>query len=102
MLKKKLLSVSLGLLCLFSFAVKAESVNALFHQNSDPVAGNPKGKVTVVEFFDYQCSHCMTMAPVIEAIIKNNPNVRVVFKDFPIRGPVSEFAAKAALAANKQ
>lgn len=74
----------------------------LFHQANDPVAGNPNGKVTVVEFFDYQCPHCVDMAPVIEGIIKANPDVRVVFKDFPIRGPVSEFAAKAALAANKQ
>lgn len=42
------------------------------------------------------------MAPVITDIIKANPDVRVVFKDFPIRGPLSEFAARAALAANKQ
>ena len=102
MLRKILLSFSLGLLFLFSLAVKAESVNALLHASNDPVAGNPKGKITVVEFFDYQCGHCMSMAPVIASIIKNNPNVRVVFKDFPIRGPVSEFAARAALAANKQ
>lgn len=74
----------------------------LFHASNDPVAGNPNGKVTVVEFFDYQCPHCLDMAPVIEGIIKANPDVRVVFKDFPIRGPVSEFAAQAALAANKQ
>ena len=76
--------------------------NALFHQAGDPVAGNPQGKVTVVEFFDYQCPHCLDMAPVIEGIIKANPDVRIVFKDFPIRGPISETAAKAALAANLQ
>ena len=77
-------------------------VNVLFKQNNDPMAGNPNGKVTIVEFFDYQCPHCVDMAPVIDAIIKNNPNVRVVFKEFPIRGPMSELAARAALAANKQ
>ena len=75
---------------------------ALFNQNGDPLAGNPQGKVTVVEFFDYQCPHCLDMAPVIESIIKSNPDVRIVFKDFPIRGPMSETAAKAALAANLQ
>ncbi|VVC76740.1 Disulfide bond formation protein D [Aquicella siphonis] len=75
---------------------------SLFHQANDPVAGNPDGKVTVVEFFDYQCPHCVDMAPVMSSIIKANPDLRVVFKDFPIRGPVSEFAARAALAANKQ
>ena len=42
------------------------------------------------------------MAPVMAEVIKANPNVRVVFKEFPIRGPMSEFAARAALAANKQ
>lgn len=74
----------------------------LFHQANDPVAGNPNGKVTIVEFFDYQCPHCADMAPVVAAIIKANPDVRFVFKEFPIRGPASELAARAALAANKQ
>lgn len=74
----------------------------LFHQTSDPVVGNPKGKITVVEFFDYQCPHCVDMTPVLEEIVKNNPDVRIIFKEFPIRGPVSEFAARAALAANEQ
>jgi protein-disulfide isomerase len=74
----------------------------LFHDSQDPVAGNANGKVTVVEFFDYQCPHCVEMTPVLEAIVKSNPNVRIVFKEFPIRGPASEMAAKAALAANMQ
>jgi protein-disulfide isomerase len=74
----------------------------LFHQANDPVVGNANGKITVVEFFDYQCGHCIEMAPVITEILKSNPDVRVVYKEFPIRGPVSEFASRAALAANKQ
>jgi len=74
----------------------------LFHQANDPVAGNPNGKVTVVEFFDYQCPHCVDMAPVISAVVKSNPDLRIVFKELPIRGPMSEFASRAALAANKQ
>lgn len=74
----------------------------LFRQNTDPVIGNPNGKITIVEFFDYQCPHCVDMAPVIADIVKSNSDVRIIFKDFPIRGPVSEFAARAALAANKQ
>lgn len=77
-------------------------VNPLFHQAVDPVAGNPDGQVTIVEFFDYQCPHCVDMAPVIASIIKSNPDVRIVFKEFPIRGPQSIYAAKAALAANMQ
>lgn len=74
----------------------------LFRSPTDPVAGNPKGTITIVEFSDYQCSHCTTMSPVLSKIIKQNPNVRVVLKEFPIRGPMSETAARAALAAQKQ
>lgn len=82
--------------------IAASFAKSLFHEGSDPVAGNPNGKVTIVEFFDYQCPHCVDMAPVMDSIIKANPNLRVIYKEFPIRGPVSEFAARAALAANKQ
>jgi protein-disulfide isomerase len=74
----------------------------LFHQANDPIAGNVQGKVSIVEFFDYQCPHCVDMAPVMTAIIKANPDVRIVYKEFPIRGPISEFASRAALAANMQ
>lgn len=91
-----------SIVTLFSLTAYAETVNALFHQAGNPVVGNPRGNVTVVEFFDYQCGHCISMVPVMDAIIRSNPNVRVVYKDFPIRGPASEFAARAALAANKQ
>ncbi len=76
--------------------------HVLFSKAGDPAAGNPAGKVTMVEFFDYQCSHCIEMTGVIEALVKGNPELRVVFKDFPIRGPLSELAAKASLAANYQ
>ncbi|VVC76741.1 Thiol:disulfide interchange protein DsbA [Aquicella siphonis] len=96
----KYLMFAFGLL--FSLNASADVVKSLFHHEQDPVAGNPKGSVTVVEFFDYQCSHCINMAPVISAIIKANPKVRIVFKEYPIRGPMSEIAARAALAANMQ
>lgn len=100
---KKYLSLSF-LFCFFlcSFAVNAEPLSALFRHNSDPMVGNPHGDITIVEFFDYQCSHCMNMVPVIDNIVKNNKNVRFVFKDFPIRGDTSEIAARAAIAAQKQ
>lgn len=77
-------------------------VQPLFNQANDPVVGNVTGPVTVVEFFDYQCPHCVDMGPVIDAILKANSNVRFVFKEFPIRGEMSDFAARAALAANMQ
>lgn len=97
----KFILFAFGLFC--SFAAYAESpINALFHHANDPIAGNPKGNVTIVEFFDYQCSHCSNMAPVIAAVIKSNPNVRVVFKEYPVRGSGSELASRAALAAHMQ
>jgi protein-disulfide isomerase len=74
----------------------------LFKSAGDPVIGNADGKVTLVEFFDYQCPHCVDMDPDVMAIIKANPDVRVVMKEFPIRGPMSLYATKAALAAAKQ
>lgn len=91
-----------AILFTLSLTAKADALQALLHHKNDPIAGNPKGKITVVEFFDYQCSHCISMAPVLSDIIKANPDVRVVFKEFPIRGAMSQFAARAALAANLQ
>lgn len=80
----------------------SQYADALFRQKSDPVTGNKEGVVTVVEFFDYQCPHCVDMAPVIEEVVKSSPNVRIVYKEFPIRGEMSDYAARAALAANMQ
>lgn len=82
--------------------VSPQFVNELFKKSNDPIGGNPKGTLTVTEFMDYQCLHCVEMGPALDAIIKANPDIRFVFKELPIRGPLSEFAARAALAAQKQ
>ncbi|CAN5773142.1 DsbA family protein [soil metagenome] len=58
---------------------------------------NPNGKITVVEFFDYRCGYCKSSAPEIVKIIQENPDVRFVFKEFPIFGGESNLAAKVAL-----
>ena len=58
---------------------------------------NPDGKVTVVEFFDYQCGYCKLAAPQVAQMIKDHPDVRFVFKEMPIFGGVSDTAAKLAL-----
>jgi protein-disulfide isomerase len=60
---------------------------------------NPQGKVTVVEFFDYRCGYCKTIAPEVVKLIEENPDVRFVFKEMPIFGSVSDTAAKIALTA---
>jgi len=58
---------------------------------------NPDGKITVVEFFDYRCGYCKTSAPEVLKIIDENPDVRFVFKEFPIFGGESQLAAQVAL-----
>jgi protein-disulfide isomerase len=76
----------------------------IFGANGTQVAGNPNGTVTLVEFFDYQCVHCANVHKdhVIENLIGANPNLRVVYKEFPIFGEGSVYASKAALAATLQ
>jgi protein-disulfide isomerase len=59
---------------------------------------NPSGAVTVTEFYDYRCPHCIDAAPAVVALIRQHPDVRVVFKEMPIFGAVSQHAARAALA----
>jgi protein-disulfide isomerase len=78
-----------------------ENTDQLF-QGKITVVGNPKGNVTIVEFFDYQCIHCKKMSPVINSLIKKDSDLRVVYKEFPIFGKSSELASKAALAAGMQ
>ncbi len=78
-----------------------ENINELI-SGKVAVVGNPKGNVTMVEFFDYQCIHCKKMAPVINALLKQDKNLKVVYKEFPIFGKSSEVASRAALAAGMQ
>jgi protein-disulfide isomerase len=74
----------------------------VFRDPDSPVGGNPDGDVTLVEFFDYNCPYCRQMAPVMTQAETDDPQLRIVYKEFPILGPGSVLAAKAALAANKQ
>ncbi len=74
----------------------------LLNDPVSPVAGNPKGTVNVIEFFDYRCPHCKAMQPELSALLAHDRNVRLVYKQLPIFGAESEFAARAALAAQKQ
>jgi protein-disulfide isomerase len=64
--------------------------------------GNPKGDVTVVEFFDYACGFCRTARPDIEQLLASDPNVKVVYHEMPVLGEGSLEAAKISLAAAKQ
>ena len=76
----------------------AERRNDLHNDPTTPVEGNPKGDVTLVEFFDYRCGYCKQMASVIDEAVKANPDVRVLVKNLPILGPDSLEAARLILA----
>ncbi|WP_340117294.1 DsbA family protein [Pelagibius sp. 7325] len=75
---------------------------ALVADPADPVLGNPDGDVTLVEFFDYRCPYCKRMTDTLAALIKEDSNLRVVMKEFPILSRESVQAARAALAAERQ
>ena len=83
-------------------AALAQQHAALFQDAADPVKGNPRGDVTIVEFFDARCGYCKQMHPAMEALLARDRNVRVVMKDLPILGPPSVLASRALLAAQRQ
>jgi protein-disulfide isomerase len=74
----------------------------LFRNPTSPVIGNPKGDVTLVEFFDYQCGYCKAVHADVRRLLDSDGKVRLVYKEFPILGPASITAARAALAAQRQ
>lgn len=67
-----------------------------------PVAGNKNGNITIVEYFDYNCPYCRKLAPELAQVVFDDGKVRMIFKDWPILGPVSVYAAKIALATKYQ
>ncbi len=75
---------------------------ALLNDPGSPVGGNPNGDVTVVEFFDYRCPYCKAVSPSLSQLLEDDGNIRFVYKEWPILGPVSVTAARVALAARKQ
>lgn len=79
-----------------------EHADLLFAKDQKTVIGKPDAPIVVVEFMDYQCGHCRDMGETIEQFVSNNPDVRVVVREFPIFGGQSLMAAKAALVAADQ
>jgi protein-disulfide isomerase len=74
----------------------------IYDNPQTPVGGNPQGRVSLVEFFDYRCPYCKESQPSLEKLVAKDPELRLVYKEFPILGPVSVTAAHAALAAARQ
>ena len=80
----------------------SKNADAIFRSPVTPVAGNPNGDVSVVEFFDYNCPYCRRALPDVLKLINQDGKVRLVLKELPILSDDSVAAAKLALAANKQ
>jgi protein-disulfide isomerase len=79
-----------------------ENADEIFRSSADFVAGNPQGDVTMVEFFDYNCPWCKKSMPIIKKLLETDGKLKIVFKEFPILGEGSEYAARAAMASQAQ
>jgi protein-disulfide isomerase len=80
--------------------VSRSSVDALLAPPlATPASGDPKAKVTVVEFFDYQCPICRGIEPDLKKLVDQDHNVRIVHKDLPVFGAASQYAAYCSFAA---
>ena len=78
----------------------AANRDKLENNEQSPFAGNPKGDIVVVEFFDYSCGYCKRVIGDVVKLIEEDKDIKFVFKDLPILGPGSELAARAAVAAH--
>ncbi|HVL20079.1 MAG TPA: DsbA family protein [Amaricoccus sp.] len=79
-------------------ALVAANAVAIFDDGFSWVGGNPAGKLTIVEFLDYQCGFCRKAQPEITELLERNDDVRLIVKEMPILGPGSDLAARAAVA----
>jgi protein-disulfide isomerase len=74
----------------------------LYYPTLHTVTGNPHGKITIVEFFDYDCQYCRHLAPLLSALVDSNHDIRIVYRDYPLLSAGSLFAARMALGAIQQ
>lgn len=79
-----------------------ENRSAIYEDAGSVITGNVDGDVTIVEFFDYNCPYCKRVYPTLVQLREDDPGLRFIFKEFPILGPASVFAARAALASRHQ
>lgn len=75
--------------------------DALYGQ-SDPTGGNAEADVTIVEFLDPRCAYCRQIAPTLAMLRRNDPGIRIIYKDMPVLGPASVMLSRALLAADRQ
>jgi protein-disulfide isomerase len=96
-----------GLSCIPALAKDAQYIDADHHaalvkDSSGETLGAAKADVTIVEFFDYNCPYCKRFAPTLRKLLREDTGAAVVYKDWPILGEVSAYAARSALAAQWQ
>lgn len=80
----------------------SEARETLTNSPHGAVIGNPQGDITLVEFFDYNCGYCKRALGDVRTLVKSDPKLRVVLKDFPVLGPDSVEASRIALAVKQQ
>src|SRR5882762_1203206 len=76
--------------------------SAVLRDPEIPVAGNPDGDITIVEYFDFNCPYCRKLEPELRQVVQDDGKVKLVYKDWPVLGPVSIAAARMALATKYQ
>ena len=76
----------------------AQYYDQLFNDGYSYVAGNPEGSLQIVEFIDYKCGYCKRAHPEVKVLLENNPDIRLVIKEFPILGEESTLSTRAAIA----
>lgn len=105
-MNRRALLAGLGTLALASQMAPALaddlSAEMILNDPDAPVSGNPKGDVTIISFFDYNCPFCKRTVSPLEAVMKSDGKIRHVYKDWPILAQSSVYGAKLALAAKYQ
>lgn len=80
----------------------AENASTIFNSPRGVVLGNKDGDVTFVEFFDYNCGYCKRAMSDMLDLMKTDPKLKVVLKEFPVLSPGSVEAAQVAVAVRMQ
>jgi len=85
-----------------TWAAQEIDVNGILRDPEAPESGNPKGNLTIVSFFDYNCPFCKKAEPDLEKVVREDGNIRLVYKDWPILTEASVYGAQLALGAKYQ
>jgi protein-disulfide isomerase len=91
-----------GAMAATAVVIRVEQQRSILKDSGTAVLGVANPEVTVVEYFDYNCPYCRKLAPSIHALVNSDHKVAVVFKEWPIFGGISVYAARSALAAQWQ